>query len=64
MLAECSDMTNVGEKYLCETCGGIVLVIEPGLSLYCCGQMMTKVNKDGTIEPSKNIPIISEVDLY
>ncbi|MDE4907410.1 hypothetical protein L0665_02085 [Methanogenium marinum] len=57
-------MTNVGEKYLCENCGGVVLVIEPGLPLYCCGQMMNRVNKDGTVEASKQIPIISEVDLY
>lgn len=67
------DMTNVGEKYRCENSGGVVLVIEPGLPLTCCGQMMGRVNKDkkdnkeikdGTVEAPKHIPIISEVDLY
>lgn len=57
-------MTNVDEKYLCETCGGVVLVIEPGLPLYFCGQMMKKGNEYGTVEASKQIPVISEVDVY
>lgn len=62
--AERSDMTNVGEKYTCENCGGVVLVIEPGLPLYCCGHLMKRINEDGTVEASKEIPVISEVDLY
>jgi len=36
----------VGEKYLCETCGNVVEVVEVGGgTLVCCGQEM--IRQDG-----------------
>ena len=35
---------NVGEKYICNTCGNVVEVVEVGGGvLVCCGQPMEKV---------------------
>jgi superoxide reductase len=34
-------MTEVGEKYYCETCGNVVVVMENGAGeLVCCGAPM------------------------
>ena len=37
------DVENVGEKYVCNTCGNVVEVVEVGGgTLVCCGKPMEK----------------------
>lgn len=55
--------TKVREVYRCEKCGNIVEVVNPGSTLWCCGEEM-KLLKENTTDAAreKHVPVIEKVD--